>query len=247
MKVIIANDHGAVALKKKLITYMESRGITVVNLGTDNENSVDYPDMARKACSEYLKGGYDFGILLCGTGIGISIAANKIEGIRAALPQNSYAAKMAKEHNNANFLVFGGRIEYSEPPESILDAYLKASYDPESRHGRRVSKLKTIPAAETLRHLVIWKLKTELSAEEKKSAAAEIKKRLEALNGRIPGLISLTVQTLLTDTSSGDLLLDSCFTGKAELDAYQQNPEHLDAAAYVRSVTESRSCADYRF
>ena len=247
MKVIIANDHGAVVLKKKLITYMESRGITVVNLGTDNENSVDYPDMARKACSEYLKGDYDFGILLCGTGIGISIAANKIEGIRAALPQNSYAAKMAKEHNNANFLVFGGRIEYAEPPETILEAFLKADFDPESRHGRRVSKLKTVPAADTLRHLVMWKLKTELSAEEKNSAAAEIKKRLEALNGRIPGLISLTVHSLLTETSGGDLLLDSCFTGKAALDNYQKNPEHLEAAAYVRSVTESRNCADYCF
>lgn len=247
MKVIIANDHGAVALKTKLINYMKNKGITAVNLGTDDETSVDYPDMARKACCEYLKGGYDFGILLCGTGIGISIAANKIDGIRAALPQNAYAARMAREHNNANFLVFGGRIDYPDSPESMLQAYIDAVFDPESRHSRRVAKLSSQTANGGLKHLVMWKLKTELTAGEKKAAAAEIKSRLESLNGQIPGLISLTVHSLLPGTSNGDLLLDSTFTGEAELDAYQKNPKHLDAAGYVRSVTESRTCADYRF
>lgn len=247
MKVIIANDHGAVALKTRLMNYMQSKGITVVNLGTDDEVSVDYPDIARKACTEYLKGGYDFGILLCGTGIGMSIAANKVNGIRAALPQNAYAARMAKEHNNANFLVFGGRIDYPEAPETILDAYLNAFYDPKSRHGRRVAKISPPIPASGLKHLVSWKLKTEMTRQEKESAAAEIKKRLEALNGRIPGLLSLTVRTPLLSSSDGDLLLDSTFSDEAALQGYQTHPKHLEAASFVRSVTESRSCSDFLF
>lgn len=246
MKVIIANDHGAVTLKTRLMNYMQSKGITVVNLGTDDEVSVDYPDIARSACTEYLKGGYDFGVLLCGTGIGISIAANKIDGIRAALPQNSYAAQMAREHNNANFLVFGGRIDYPEAPETILDAYLNAFYDPKSRHGRRVAKLSAETPRSGLKHIVIWKLKTTMTSSEKEIAAAEIKTRLEALNGQIPGLISLTVKSKLLSGSTGDVYLESLFTDASALNAYQINPKHLDAAGYVRSVTESRSCADFR-
>ena len=139
MKVVMANDHGAVGLKKRLCAYLTSKGISVVNLGTDDESAVDYPDMAEKACAEYLTGGYDFGILLCGTGIGMSIAANKIDGIRAALPQNAFAARMAKEHNNADFLVFGGRIDYVDSPEMMIDAFIGAEFAG-GRHLRRIEK-----------------------------------------------------------------------------------------------------------
>lgn len=140
-RVIIANDHGAVDIKKRLAAHLESRGFTVENLGVDSEDSVDYPDKAREACTRFLADGeYEFGILCCGTGIGISISANKIKGIRCALPQNIYAAQMAREHNDANFIAFGGRIEYWEPAEQMLDAFIDASFGGD-RHGRRVDKI----------------------------------------------------------------------------------------------------------
>lgn len=138
--IVLANDHGAVELSKKLAEHLETRGYTVNRLGVFSEESVDYPDMAKKACEEYKKGGYDFGIVCCGTGIGISISANKIEGIRCALPQNSYAASMAKKHNNANFIAFGGRIDYAEDPCSIIDAFIDEQFEG-GRHQRRVDKM----------------------------------------------------------------------------------------------------------
>ncbi len=111
------------------------------NLGVDSEESVDYPDMAQEACGRYLSdGGYDFGVVCCGTGIGISIAANKVKGIRCALPQNIFAAQMAREHNNANFIAFGGRIDYWEPVEKMLDAFIDSTFAGD-RHARRVDKI----------------------------------------------------------------------------------------------------------
>lgn len=140
MKAVMANDHGAVELAARLKRHMEDRGIEVVYLGTDKEESVDYPDQAEKAVKEYRKGGYDFGVLLCGTGIGISISANKMKGIRCALAQNSYTAEKTKQHNNANFIAFGGRVEYSEPVEAILDSYIDAEFEG-GRHERRINKM----------------------------------------------------------------------------------------------------------
>lgn len=139
-KVVIANDHGAVELKNRIISHLEKRGIEVVNLGVNTDESVDYPDMAEKACGEFKKGGYEFGIVCCGTGIGITMSANKIRGIRCALPQDSFAAAMAKQHNNANFLAFGGRIEYREPVEKMLDSFLDNVFEGD-RHSRRVNKI----------------------------------------------------------------------------------------------------------
>ncbi|MGH0054192.1 MAG: RpiB/LacA/LacB family sugar-phosphate isomerase [Sphaerochaetaceae bacterium] len=138
--VVLANDHGAVELSKRLISYLEKMGYTVNHLGVTTSDSVDYPDMAQKACTEYKKGGYEFGIVLCGTGIGISISANKVEGIRCALPQNCYAAAMARRHNNANFIAFGGRIDYPEDPIDMLEAFMDASFEGD-RHQRRVDKM----------------------------------------------------------------------------------------------------------
>ena len=139
-KVIIANDHGAVEIKNRIVKHLELRGYEVVNLGTDTTDSVDYPDMAAKACGEYKKGGYEFGIVCCGTGIGISISANKIRGIRCALPQDSFASAMARQHNNANFLAFGGRIDYKEPVETMLDSFIDNQFEGD-RHSRRVEKI----------------------------------------------------------------------------------------------------------
>ncbi len=139
-KVVIANDHGAVAVKNLLMGHLVDRGYEVVNLGVNDETSVDYPDMAQAGCAEYLTGGYEFGILCCGTGIGISISANKIRGIRCALPQDTFASRMAKEHNNVNFLAFGGRISYKEPVTDMLDAFIDSDFEG-GRHAGRVDKI----------------------------------------------------------------------------------------------------------
>ena len=112
----------------------------VKNMGVNSEESVDYPDMAEKTCKEYLKGNYDFGIVCCGTGIGISISANKVDGIRCALPQNIFGAEMSKVHNNANVIAFGGRIEYQDPVNDMIDAYIDAEFEG-GRHQRRVDKI----------------------------------------------------------------------------------------------------------
>lgn len=140
MRIVIANDHGAVALKHELAAFLRSAGHEVTNLGVDEETRVDYPDKAREACLEYLSGGYDFGVVLCGTGIGISIAANKIDGIRCALVHDAFTARLAREHNDANFLALGGRVKYAEKPSDILTAFMAAKYEG-GRHAERLAKI----------------------------------------------------------------------------------------------------------
>lgn len=141
-KVILSNDHGALELKLEVRSFLKSQNLQVVDMGVNSDESVDYPDMAEKCCKEYLSNPdeYLFGILLCGTGIGISMAANKIKGIRCALPQNIFAAQMAKEHNNANFLAFGGRIKYSDSVSDMIEAFMKSNFSGD-RHSRRVEKI----------------------------------------------------------------------------------------------------------
>jgi ribose 5-phosphate isomerase B len=138
--VVLANDHGAVELRPRVITHLEKRGYRVKDLGVKEAVSVDYPDRAAEAVAEFRKGGYRFGILMCGTGIGISIAANKYEGIRCALPFDAFTARMAREHNDANFIALGGRSDYPVPVEAILDAYIDAVFAG-GRHQTRVDKL----------------------------------------------------------------------------------------------------------
>ncbi len=145
-KVVVANDHGAVELANRLISHLMKRGFDVNHLGVKNNESIDYPDMAVKACGEYVAGGYDFGILCCGTGIGISISANKINGIRCALPQNIFAARMAKIHNNCNFIAFGGRIDYQDDVLDMLDAYIDEEFEG-GRHAKRVDKMMSIESS----------------------------------------------------------------------------------------------------
>lgn len=140
MNIIIANDHGAVELKNSIVGHLEACGHTVVNLGVDTGDSVDYPDMATLATTRFVKGGFDFGIVCCGTGIGIGIAANKTKGIRCALVHDRFTAEMSKAHNNANFLAFGGRIDYTTPVTELLDIFIKTEYEG-GRHARRVGKL----------------------------------------------------------------------------------------------------------
>lgn len=138
--IVIGCDHGGFELKQALIRHLESIGEEVKDCGTYDAISVDYPDIAEKTCKEYLRGGYDFGILICGTGIGISIAANKIDGIRCALVGTEYAAEMTKRHNDANMLAFGGRVTGSELAISILNAYMRAQFEG-GRHQGRIDKI----------------------------------------------------------------------------------------------------------
>lgn len=140
-KVVVANDHGAVELTARIVSFLKSEGYEVNYLGTAENKSVDYPDMAKLACDEFNRGGYEFGVLCCGTGIGISISANKIRGIRCALPQNVFAATMAKEHNDANFIAFGGRIDYQDDVLDMVKAYITTQVSQDERHARRRAKM----------------------------------------------------------------------------------------------------------
>ena len=140
MNIVIANDHGAVELKNSIVSSLQALGHTVENLGVDTSDSVDYPDIARLAASRFLGGGFDFGIVCCGTGIGISIAANKVPGIRCALVHDLFTAEMSKRHNNANFLAFGGRVQYTTSVMDMIQKYMATEYEG-GRHARRVGKL----------------------------------------------------------------------------------------------------------
>ena len=141
MKVVVTNDQGAVDIAKRVLKHLEERGIEYTYLGTGEEKSVDYPNKAREAMKENRKGGYDRGILMCGTGIGISLAANKMNGIRCALPQDIYATEKTREHNDANFVAFGGRVEYKDDVLAMLDAFLDTPFSHDERHQRRIDKM----------------------------------------------------------------------------------------------------------
>ncbi len=143
-KVVIGNDHGGVKIAEKLGKHLQELGYSVNWLGTRTEDPVDYPDIVKVTTDEYKKGGYEFGILCCGTGIGVTINANKTQGIWCALPQNCFAAKATKEHNHPDFIAFGGRIDYPEDPIAILDAFIDAENLQEPRHLRRLEKLKEL-------------------------------------------------------------------------------------------------------
>ena len=144
MRFIMANDHAAAELKDQLRGWLEGHGHEVHDLGVQAGDRADYPDKSREAAELYMRGGYDYGIVCCGTGIGISISANKVPGIRCALPQNRFAAAMAKEHNNCQFLAFGGRIHYTDSPAAMLEAFLNTDFNESGRHRRRVEKIMDI-------------------------------------------------------------------------------------------------------
>ncbi len=139
-KVILASDHGAITLKSEIISFLKTKSYEIKDMGVQSEDSVDYPDIAMAACQEFNKGGYDFGILLCGTGIGMSIAANKIKGIRCAQVFDLFTAEMAKAHNDANFIAFGGRVKYSVPVTDMIEKFMNTNFAGD-RHQRRVAKI----------------------------------------------------------------------------------------------------------
>lgn len=136
----IGSDHGGFQLKATLIEYLQSKDISIEDCGTYSCDSVDYPDNAEAVCEKVMENPENLGILICGTGVGISMAANKVTGIRAALCSNEVMARLTKQHNNANILCMGERIIGAELAKSITDAFLEASFEG-GRHQRRIDKV----------------------------------------------------------------------------------------------------------
>lgn len=141
--IVIGSDHGGFRLKEALKKYLEGKGLEIKDVGCYDESSVDYPDIAAKLCPYVTSKQAEFGILICGTGIGISISANKHKGIRAAVCTDEYCAAKTKQHNNANVLCLGGRVVGEDLAKSILDAYMSASFEG-GRHQNRIDKIADI-------------------------------------------------------------------------------------------------------
>ncbi|MBI5903506.1 MAG: ribose 5-phosphate isomerase B [Deltaproteobacteria bacterium] len=139
-KIAIASDHAGRELKEDLKEYLKSMGFEVVDMGVNNDKSVDYPDYGAPVAEKVSSGELAKGVLLCGTGIGMSILANKYRGVRAALVNDVYTARMAKEHNDANILVIGGRIVGKGLAREMLKVWLEARFEG-GRHQRRLDKI----------------------------------------------------------------------------------------------------------
>lgn len=140
MKLLMGSDHGGIHLKQHLAAYLADKGYEIIDVGTDSDESCDYPDFAAKLCGELTKGVAEKGILVCGTGIGISIAANKCKGIRAAVCNDVYNARMSRMHNDANVLCMGERTIGVGTAELIVDTWLNTAFEG-GRHARRVAKI----------------------------------------------------------------------------------------------------------
>ena len=144
MKITIGSDHGATELKEVVKKVLAEFNVEINDVGTFGNAAVDYPDIAEKVCAEVVSGNSERGIVLCGTGIGISIAANKIKGIRCALCNDVFSAKMSREHNNANVLAMGGRVLGIGPASEIVRAWLSTDFSGDERHNRRLSKISAL-------------------------------------------------------------------------------------------------------
>ncbi len=140
MKIAIGSDHAGFRLKEIVKNFLKTRNIEVEDFGTYTEESVDYPDYAFKVGEAVARKDFDFGILICGSGIGMSIAANKVKGVRAALCNDLYTAHVSREHNNANILCMGGRVIGEEVAKEIVSVWLNAKFEG-GRHERRVNKI----------------------------------------------------------------------------------------------------------
>ena len=144
MKIAIGSDHGGYWLKENLKIFLKTLKIDYKDFGCISEEAVDYPDVALKVSNEVKNGKYEKGILICGTGVGMSIAANKIKGIRASLCSDVFSAKMTREHNDANILTLGGRVIGSGLAREIVKAWLKSDFSHVKRHINRINKIKKI-------------------------------------------------------------------------------------------------------
>lgn len=140
LKVVIGSDHGGFRYKEAIIDYLKARNIEFLDIGTHTLESCDYPEIARLAAKKIASGEFNRGILVCGTGIGMSIAANKVKGIRAALCSDTYSARVSRAHNNANILCLGERVIGEHLALDIVDIWLKTGFEG-GRHKRRVDML----------------------------------------------------------------------------------------------------------
>ncbi|MBR3225818.1 MAG: ribose 5-phosphate isomerase B [Atopobiaceae bacterium] len=149
MKLAIGNDHTAVELKNVIASHLKDRGIEVLDIGTNSTQSFDYPISGYRVGKLVASGEVDGGVLICGTGVGISLAANKVPGVRACVCSEPYTASLSKRHNNANIIAFGARVVGDEMAKLIVDSWIDATYEG-GRHQRRVDMLTEIQDTGTL-------------------------------------------------------------------------------------------------
>lgn len=149
MKLAIGNDHVAIEMKNEIKAYLESKGIEVIDVGTNSPERFNYPISGYKVAKLVAGGEVDGGVLICGTGVGISLSANKVHGIRACVCSEPYTARLSKQHNNSNIIAFGARVIGIETAKMIVDEWLSAEYEG-GRHQTRIDMLAEI---ETTQHL----------------------------------------------------------------------------------------------
>lgn len=150
MKLAIGNDHVAVDMKKEIKEYLESKGHEVIDVGTNSTDRFNYPVSGYKVARMVADKQVDAGVLICGTGVGISLAANKVRGIRACVCSDPYTAKLSKQHNNTNIIAFGARVIGIETAKMIVDEWLNATYEG-GRHQIRVDMIQEIEETQDLR------------------------------------------------------------------------------------------------
>ena len=143
VKIGIASDHGGFGLKEEIKKYFDEKKIDYIDYGTYSTDSVDYPDYGKKAAEAVIRGEVEKAIVICGTGIGISISANKVDGIRCALCSETYSARMSREHNDANVLALGARVLGVDLALEIVETWLEGKFQG-GRHQRRVEKMNKI-------------------------------------------------------------------------------------------------------
>ena len=143
MKIVLANDHSAVDMKKEILAHLEEKGYQVIDIGTNSPESCDYPVFGERAGKMVASGEADLGILICGTGVGISLAANKVKGVRACVCSEPYSAKLSRMLNDTNILAFGARVVGTELAKMIVDEWLAAEFEG-GRHKRRVDMIMEI-------------------------------------------------------------------------------------------------------
>ena len=141
MKVSVGCDHGALALKNKVVSYLQNKGVEVMDFGTHTPDSCDYPEFAAAAARAVATGECEKGIVLCTTGIGVSISANKIDGIRCALLSDVWSAKMTRLHNDTNMMALGAGVVGENLALEIADTWLATEFSGDERHQRRIDKL----------------------------------------------------------------------------------------------------------
>jgi len=142
-RIIIGSDHAAFKMKELITSFLEEQGMTVVDVGPDSESSVDYPDFGKQVAAAVSKGEYPRGILMCGTGLGMSMVANRFPHVRAALCGDLFAARMSREHNDANILVMGARVIGDVLALEVVKTWLATPFEG-GRHGLRLDKFDTV-------------------------------------------------------------------------------------------------------